>query len=124
MAFRNPIIPGFNPDPSIVRVGDDYFLTTSTFEYFPGLPIYHSTDLIDWKLINHAMGSADDHKMRTIEAGGGLYAPTIRHHKGRWYVTCCCNFRNRMWSGRDVSEVKSLLMIGYCCTTRLYYINR
>lgn len=50
-AFRNPILPGFNPDPSLLVVGDDYFISTSTFEIFPGHPIYHSRDLVDWKLI-------------------------------------------------------------------------
>lgn len=54
-ALINPILPGWNPDPSIVRVGSDYFIATSTFEYSPGHPIYHSKDLVDWKLIGHAL---------------------------------------------------------------------
>lgn len=48
MQYKNPIIKGFNPDPSICRVGDDYYLVTSTFEYFPGIPVYHSKDLVNW----------------------------------------------------------------------------
>src|SRR5690625_3331796 len=55
----NPILPGCYPDPSICRVGDDYYLIASTFEYFPGLPIFHSTDLVDWTLIDHVITEAD-----------------------------------------------------------------
>lgn len=54
-ALINPILPGWNPDPSILRVGNDYFLSTSTFEQFPGHPIYHSTDLVKWSIIGHAL---------------------------------------------------------------------
>lgn len=52
---KNPILPGWNPDPTILRVGNDYFISTSTFEYFPGHPIYHNRNLQDWKLIGHAL---------------------------------------------------------------------
>ena len=53
--YRNPVLPGCHPDPSICRVGDEYFLVTSTFEYFPGLPIHRSRDLVDWELVGHAV---------------------------------------------------------------------
>ena len=53
--FRNPILPGFHPDPSIVRVGDDFYLVTSTFAWFPGIPVFHSRDLVNWRLIGHAI---------------------------------------------------------------------
>jgi xylan 1,4-beta-xylosidase len=53
MEFTNPILPGFYPDPSICRVGDDYYLVNSTFAYFPGIPVFHSKDLVNWKLIGH-----------------------------------------------------------------------
>ena len=88
MSYRNPIIPGFNPDPSIVRIGKDYFLVTSTFEYFPGLPVYKSRDLINWELIGHACNRPSQLNMRTVRPGGGLYAPCIRFIRGRVYVTC------------------------------------
>ena len=52
--FRNPVLPGFQPDPSIVRVGDDFYLVNSTFAWFPGIPVYHSRDLVNWRLIGHA----------------------------------------------------------------------
>lgn len=87
--YRTSILDGWNPDPSMIKVDDDYFLCTSSFEYFPGLPIYHSKDLINWKLINHACTRRSQLDLRTCEAGGGLFAPSIRYHNGRIYVTCC-----------------------------------
>ncbi|KAJ5792032.1 uncharacterized protein N7503_008010 [Penicillium pulvis] len=86
MSFTNPIIPGFNPDPSIIRVDQDFFLVTSTFEYFPGIPIYHSRDLIQWKLIGHVLTRPSQLKISTPEPGGGVWAPTLRYHKGVFYV--------------------------------------
>jgi beta-xylosidase len=87
--YRNPIIPGFNPDPSIVRVGNDYFVATSTFEYFPGVPIYHSVDLVNWTLIGHALSRPSQLDMRTTEPSGGIFAPTLRYHekRKRFYMT-------------------------------------
>lgn len=55
MKYKNPIIPGFNPDPSICRVGEDFYLVTSTFEFFPGVPVYHSKNLVNWELINYCL---------------------------------------------------------------------
>lgn len=86
----NPILPGFNPDPTICRVGKDYYLATSTFEYFPGVPIYHSRDLVNWKVIGHALNRPSQLNMRTTDPGGGVWAPTLRHHRGRWYMAACC----------------------------------
>ena len=84
--FRNPIIGGFHPDPSVCRVGDDYFLATSSFEYFPGVPIYHSRDLVNWKLIGHALSRASQLPLNDCGASSGIWAPTIRHHDGVFYV--------------------------------------
>lgn len=95
MSFRNPILSGFNPDPSIVFVDGVYYLATSTFQYFPGVPIYRSTDLVDWKLIGHALNRSSQLQMRTTEGGGGIFAPTLRHYKGRFYMTTCCAHRIR-----------------------------
>ncbi|KAJ5595653.1 hypothetical protein N7450_002111 [Penicillium hetheringtonii] len=86
MGFINPIVPGFNPDPSIIRVGEDFFLVTSTFEYFPGVPIYHSRDLIKWSLIGHALTRSSQLQIHTPEPGGGIWASTIRYHNGVFYV--------------------------------------
>ncbi|KAL5043039.1 hypothetical protein BDW71DRAFT_131257 [Aspergillus fruticulosus] len=81
MPYTNPILPGSNPDPSIVRVGHDYFLVTSTFEYTPSAPIYHSRDLIQWKLITHAITRPSQLQIQTPEPGGGVWATTIRYHE-------------------------------------------
>lgn len=86
--FKNPIITGMNPDPSICRVGDDFYLATSTFEYFPGVPIYHSKDLVHWKLIGHALDSKIKCPLLGANSSGGNYAPTIRYNNGIFYVTC------------------------------------
>jgi alpha-N-arabinofuranosidase len=85
---RNPILPGCHPDPSICRVGQDYFLVTSTFEYFPGLPVYHSTDLAHWELVGHVVDRVGQLDYEGIASSGGLFAPTLRHHEGLFWVVC------------------------------------
>lgn len=87
MRYHNPIIPGFNPDPSICRVGDDYYLATSTFEYFPGIPVYHSRDLVNWTHIGNALQRADEFPLMPVADSGGVWAPTIRYHEGKFYIT-------------------------------------
>ncbi len=84
--YTNPILPGFHPDPSICRVGEDYYLITSTFEYFPGIPIYHSRDLIHWQQIGHALDRPSQLNLDGIVSSMGVYAPTIRHHDGMFYI--------------------------------------
>lgn len=86
MLLPNPLIPGFNPDPSVVRVGDDYYVCTSSFEYLPGLPIYHSKDFIHWNLIGHVVTTEHQLASAEIPTNGGAWAPTIRHHDGVFYV--------------------------------------
>jgi xylan 1,4-beta-xylosidase len=86
--FRNPVLAGSHPDPSICRVGDDFYVVTSTFEYFPGLPVHHSRDLVNWRLVGHVMNRAEQLDLDGIRSSGGLYAPTIRHRGGVFYVTC------------------------------------
>jgi len=84
--FRNPILPGFSPDPSICRVGEDYYLVNSSFEYFPGLPLFHGRDLVHWRQIGHVMNRPSQLNLDGIRPSGGLYAPTIRYHRGAFYV--------------------------------------
>lgn len=84
--FHNPILSGCYPDPSICRVGEDYYLVTSTFEYFPGLPIFHSRDLVHWNQIGHVLDRPSQLDLDEVRPSGGLYAPTIRHHNGTFYV--------------------------------------
>ncbi|QSZ30960.1 hypothetical protein DSL72_000520 [Monilinia vaccinii-corymbosi] len=93
--YSNPILPGSHPDPSVIRSGDNYFLITSSFEYFPGIPIYHSTDLVSWKLVSHALTRRSQLDIRTPEPGGGIWAPTIREHEGWFYITAACFDRYR-----------------------------
>jgi xylan 1,4-beta-xylosidase len=89
ITFRNPIISGLASDPSICRAGDDYYLVTSTFEYFPGLPIYQSKDLVHWKIIGYALHKASQNPLMGCDSGtGGQYAPTIRYNNGIFYVVC------------------------------------
>src|SRR6478752_7423187 len=82
----NPIIPGFNPDPSIVSTPDGYFLVTSSFEYLPGLPIYHSKDLHSWKLIGHVATREEQVRVATVPTPGGVWAPTLRYRDGVFYL--------------------------------------
>lgn len=84
--FRNPILSGFYPDPSICRVGGDYYLVTSSFEYFPGVPVFHSRDLMHWRQIGHCLTRDSQLPLRQCKSSRGIYAPTIRHHAGRFYM--------------------------------------
>lgn len=86
LRFTNPILPGFYPDPSICRVGDDYFLVNSSFEYFPGVPIFHSRDLVHWRQIGHCLTRPSQLPLEGVRASGGIFAPTIRHHDGTFYM--------------------------------------
>ena len=86
MKYTNPIIPGFHPDPSICRVGEDYYLVNSSFEYFPGVPIYHSRDLMHWRQIGHCLTRESQLPLTGVKASDGIYAPTIRYHEGRFYM--------------------------------------
>ena len=83
-----PIIAGFYPDPSICRVGEDYYLVTSSFELFPGVPIWHSRDLVTWTQIGNVLDRPSQLDLSREGAGSdGVYAPTIRHHGGRFWMT-------------------------------------
>jgi len=87
--FTNPVISGLASDPSICRVDSNFYLVTSTFEYFPGLPIYHSKDLVHWKMIGYALHKASQNPLMGCDSGtGGQYAPTIRYNNGIFYVVC------------------------------------
>ncbi|CRZ35303.1 alpha-N-arabinofuranosidase [Herbinix hemicellulosilytica] len=83
---KNPILPGFYPDPSICRVGSDYYLVTSTFAYFPGVPIFHSKDLVNWKQIGNILDRREQIELSGVRLSQGIYAPTIRYHDGTFYM--------------------------------------
>ena len=84
----NPILRGMHPDPSLCRVDGTYYLATSTFEYLPGIPIHTSTDLVEWTLAGHAVHSAAQFDFSGVGDSRGMFAPTIRHHDGLFYVAC------------------------------------
>ena len=75
--IRNPILPGFNPDPAIIRTGDDYYIAASTFEWFPGIPIYHSKDLVHWKLIDYALKTKQHIDLTCLPPSKGVWAPCL-----------------------------------------------
>ena len=84
--IRNPILRGFNPDPSIVRVGDDYFIATSTFEWFPGVQIHHSRDLVNWRLLTRPLRRASQLNMLGDPDSCGVWAPDLTYADGRFYL--------------------------------------
>ncbi len=88
--FTNPILSGGYPDPSICRVGDDFYMVNSSFEYFPGLPIHHSKDLVNWELVGYGLHREDQclspNNLVDVQQRGGIHAPTIRYHNGLFYI--------------------------------------
>ncbi len=83
---RNPILPGFNPDPSFIRVGSDYYIATSTFEWYPGVQIHHSTDLANWALASRPLERASQLDMRGNPDSGGVWAPCLSHDGERFWL--------------------------------------
>lgn len=97
MKYTNPIIPGFHPDPSVCSANGKYYLVCSSFQYFPGVPLFESEDLINWRQIGHVLTRESQLPLRGAGSRGGIYAPTIRYHDGRFYmittnVSGCGNF--------------------------------
>ena len=84
--IHNPILRGFNPDPSIVRVGDDYYIATSTFEWFPGVQIHHSRDLVHWRLLARPLNRASQLDMRGDPDSCGVWAPCLTHADGLFHL--------------------------------------
>jgi xylan 1,4-beta-xylosidase len=101
MQIHNPVLPGFNPDPSFLRVGEDYYLATSTFEWFPGVPIYHSRDLIHWRLIGHALTRKSQLDLLGVPDSGGIWAPALSMHDGTFYLMYTIVY-NRLGAFKDV----------------------
>ncbi|MHA6528804.1 glycoside hydrolase family 43 protein [Paenibacillus sp. BAC0078] len=87
MKFNNPVIKGFYPDPSVCKVNNTYYLVCSSFQYFPGVPIFESKDLINWTQIGHCLTRKSQVQLETVDSSGGVFAPTLRHHNGRFYMT-------------------------------------
>jgi alpha-N-arabinofuranosidase len=86
ITYTNPIIKGFYPDPSVCKVGDTFYLVTSSFQYFPGVPLFKSKDLISWQQIGYCLTRESQLPLKNQSCSGGIYAPTIRYNKGRFYM--------------------------------------
>jgi len=84
--YQNPVITGFNPDPSVCRVNGDYYLVTSSFEFFPGVPVYYSKDLVHWKQIGYCLTRDSQLPLHNCPSSAGIYAPTIRYNRGVFYM--------------------------------------
>jgi alpha-N-arabinofuranosidase len=88
--YRNPILAGFYPDPSIVRVGEDYYLVNSTFSWFPGIPVFHSRDLVHWKQVGNAIDRPEQLNFDGLTMSKGVFAPAITWHDGTFYIVNTC----------------------------------
>ena len=101
--FTNPILRGGHPDPSICRVGNDFYIVNSSFEYFPALPIHHSTDLVNWELVGYGLDRASQVfspvNLVDVQQQGGIHAPSIRYHKGLFYIVV-----TNVYSPKDPSK--------------------
>ena len=88
--FYNPIIPGFSSDPSFCRKGDDYYLVTSTFEYFPSVALYHSKDLTNWTFVKYIIDRDEQLDLTQVQSSQGIFAANIRYNNGLFYMITTC----------------------------------
>lgn len=86
--IQNPIFPGFNPDPCICKKGEDYYVAVSTFEWLPGIPVYHSRDLKNWELLTHVLTDDTEVDLRKLPSAKGIWAPCLTYcgEEGLFYV--------------------------------------
>lgn len=95
MIYQNPIIRGFYPDPSVCYANGKFYLVTSSFQYYPGVPLFESEDLINWKQIGHVLTRKSQVMLDKVRSSGGVFAPTIRFHDGRFYMVTNNNSTNK-----------------------------
>ena len=86
MKILNPVIRGFYPDPSVCKANGKYYLACSSFQYFPGVPIFESEDLVNWKQIGHCLNRIEQVVLHQVPSSGGVFAPTLRYHNGIFYM--------------------------------------
>jgi len=112
--YTNPVNPGFFPDPSTIRVGKDYYTVNSTFEYFPGIIISHSKDLVNWKQIGHVFSKSEDLDLAHFFDGMGIWAPDISYYNGEFYIFYCTVqlSKDRSTNVRGNYMVKSKSILG------------
>ncbi len=104
--IRNPILPGFYPDPSICRVGDDYYIANSTFEWFPGVSLSHSRDLVHWEQVGYALTRSSQLDMRGNPNSGGIWAPCLTYADGLFWLIYT---DVRTWTG-GFKDVRNFLV--------------
>ena len=136
--FQNPVLPGFHADPSVCRAGDDFYLVNSTFQYFPGVPVFHSKDLINWEQIGNCLTRPSQLDLSGLmerpnpELGwtnGGIYAPTIRYHEGRFYMVTNLFPSGKhfyVWTDNPAGEWSDPINIDFAvggCDPTLYFEN-
>lgn len=134
--FTNPVLPGFHADPSVCRAGDDFYLVNSTFQYFPGVPVFHSKDLIHWEQVGNCLSRPSQldltglYRQPNPELGwtnAGVYATTIRYHEGRFYmVTTVFPSRRHfyVWTDDPAGEWSDPIVIDFAigsCDPTLYF---
>ena len=134
--YKNPVLPGFHADPSVCRAGDDFYLVNSTFQYFPGVPVFHSKDLIHWEQVGNCLTRKSQvdlsglYGQKNAELGwtnAGIYATTIRHHNGRFYmVTTLFPSRRHfyVWTDNPAGEWSEPVVIDFAigsCDPTLYF---
>src|ERR1700712_2382543 len=84
--IQNPVLRGFHPDPSFVRVGDNFYLASSTFEWLPGVRFHHSKDLVNWRLVGHALTRPEDIGLKGVENSNGNWAPSLSYSDGQFWL--------------------------------------
>lgn len=134
--FKNPVLPGFHADPSVCTNGEDFYLVNSTFQYFPGVPVYHSKDLIHWEQVGNCLSRLSQldlsglYEKDNAELGwtnGGVYAPTIRYHEGRYYMVTTVFPSQRhfyVWTDDPAGEWSEPIFIDFAigsCDPSLYF---
>ena len=127
--FTNPVLPGFHADPSVCRAGNDFYLVNSTFQYFPGVPVFHSKDLVNWEQVGSCLTRPSQVDLRGTDGNSGIYAPTIRYHNGRFYmVTTVFPSRRHfyVWTDNPAGEWSEPVIIDFAvgsCDPTLFFDN-
>lgn len=125
--FQNPVLAGFHADPSVCRAGDDFYLVNSTFQYFPGVPVFHSKDLIHWEQVGNCLTRPSQVDLKGTDGNSGIYAPTIRYHEGRFYmVTTVFPSRRHfyVWTDNPAGEWSEPIVIDFAigsCDPTLFW---
>ena len=102
MKYTNPIVKGFYPDPSVCEYNGKYYMVCSSFQYFPGVPLFESDDLVNWTQIGHVLTRKTQVMLEKVNSSGGVFAPTIRCNKGRFYMVTTNDTTHENFSASDI----------------------